>query len=895
MARRIAAWLAFLVALLSSGAHAQGIALDGAASGFTASGAISSMTWNHTVGAGNDRLLVVSFVADQSGAKNISSVTYNSVPLTRFGFVTSGAVWVEMWYLINPPTGTFQTRIVFSKTTPVAAAMSFTGVRQTDPFGAAATNNATSASPSVAVASAPGELVVDALMVDQVSGLTVTAGGAQTQLWARTGNSRGAGSTQDGGDAVTMSWKLSTSRAWGLVAGSMKPVEPDAPSGLSATPISSSEINLAWTDNATNEQGYKIERKLGVGGTYAEIATVGAGVTSYSDTGLAPDTTYYYRVRAYNAGGDSGYSNEANATTLGTVTSFNAVEPAANAVTGKIFTKIAGQNFALDIVALNSSGGLATGFTGTVKVEVVDSSGGGACASLPLIAAFTNQTFVGGDAGRHPLTSNTVANVFRNARVRVSFPVASPTIVSCSGDNFAIRPASLAFAVTNANRTTAGTTNTLNNTAIAGATVHNAGRPFRIAATAYNGAGTPAITSNYDGTPTAVLAACGGTACTATTGNLDVGTWSASAGTVTSTTATYDDVGAFTLQIVDSTYAAVDASDGTPASQLQISSTAAGVGRFVPDRFLVSATSITPRSGNAACSGSSFTYMSERMDARFTLTAVKFPSGTTARYTGSLARLVLTSPASFSFGAIDSAAPTLLSARLDTSLGSSGTWSNGVADVVAVIAVQRAATPDGPYGSVRIGIAPSDPDAVVLDAAALNLDADNNGSSERAQVGATTAVRFGRLRLQHAYGSQLIAMPIPVQVQHWNGTAFVTNTADSCTSLAVGNVALGNYQRNLNSGETTVLVAAPIAAGVGALRLTAPGAANNGSVDVSINLTTGTAGASCTAGMPASTASGLSYLQGAWCGAAYTGDPTARATFGVYRNSDQVVYRRENL
>jgi hypothetical protein len=93
------------------------------------------------------------------------------------------------------------------------------------------------------------------------------------------------------------------------------PTAPSAPTGLTATTASSSQINLAWTDNANNESGFRIERKLGAGGTYAEIATVGPNVTSYSDTGLAASTTYYYQARAYNAIGNSAYSNQANATT----------------------------------------------------------------------------------------------------------------------------------------------------------------------------------------------------------------------------------------------------------------------------------------------------------------------------------------------------------------------------------------------------------------------------------------------------------------------------------------------------------------------------------------------------------------------------------------------------
>ncbi|MDI6788572.1 MAG: putative Ig domain-containing protein, partial [Planctomycetota bacterium] len=74
-------------------------------------------------------------------------------------------------------------------------------------------------------------------------------------------------------------------------------------------------IALAWIDNSTDEDGFKIERKEGAGGTYAEIDTVGAGVTSYLNTGLSPATEYYYKVMAYNTGGNSAYSNEVNAVT----------------------------------------------------------------------------------------------------------------------------------------------------------------------------------------------------------------------------------------------------------------------------------------------------------------------------------------------------------------------------------------------------------------------------------------------------------------------------------------------------------------------------------------------------------------------------------------------------
>jgi len=94
------------------------------------------------------------------------------------------------------------------------------------------------------------------------------------------------------------------------------PNSPAAPSSLTAMAASNSQINLAWTDNANNENGFKIERKIGAAGIYTQIASTGANVTSYSDLGLSANTAYFYRVRAHNAGGHSGYSNSASDTTL---------------------------------------------------------------------------------------------------------------------------------------------------------------------------------------------------------------------------------------------------------------------------------------------------------------------------------------------------------------------------------------------------------------------------------------------------------------------------------------------------------------------------------------------------------------------------------------------------
>lgn len=80
---------------------------------------------------------------------------------------------------------------------------------------------------------------------------------------------------------------------------------PAAPTWSSATAISATQIGVAWTDNANNEDGYKIERKLGAGGTYVQIATLAANAHSYDDSGLVAETQYFYRIYAFNAGGSS--------------------------------------------------------------------------------------------------------------------------------------------------------------------------------------------------------------------------------------------------------------------------------------------------------------------------------------------------------------------------------------------------------------------------------------------------------------------------------------------------------------------------------------------------------------------------------------------------------------
>ena len=92
------------------------------------------------------------------------------------------------------------------------------------------------------------------------------------------------------------------------------PLPPSVPVNLISTAYSTSEIYLSWSD-VTNETGYKIYRALSPGGTYSLIDSTSANLTNYYDAGLIPLAKYCYRVKAYNTGGLSYYSNESCATT----------------------------------------------------------------------------------------------------------------------------------------------------------------------------------------------------------------------------------------------------------------------------------------------------------------------------------------------------------------------------------------------------------------------------------------------------------------------------------------------------------------------------------------------------------------------------------------------------
>jgi len=158
----------------------------------------------------------------------------------------------------------------------------------------------------------PHVAAVAALVIGKAKGLGLTLGPQQVRE-ILTSSAKDKGSP---GYDSTYGWGLVDATAALAKVGASSPVSPAAPTNLNANTASSSQINLSWLDKSGNETGFRIWRCTGSScTTFDQIATVGANVTSYANTGLLASTTYRYQVNAYNNDGESEYSNAATAVT----------------------------------------------------------------------------------------------------------------------------------------------------------------------------------------------------------------------------------------------------------------------------------------------------------------------------------------------------------------------------------------------------------------------------------------------------------------------------------------------------------------------------------------------------------------------------------------------------
>ncbi len=347
-------------------------------------------------------------------------------------------------------------------------------------------------------------------------------------------------------------------------------------------------------------------------------------------------------------------------------------------------------------------------------------------------------------------------------------------------------------------------------------------------------------------------------------------------GVATGTAFSWDEVGIITLtpNLLDGNYLGAGTVTGTTSGK---------VGRFYPAQFVLSNGLVTNRAdlcpnlpvAQPAGCPASFSYMDERMHASMTLTAQSVSGAVTQNYQGAFAKL---NPAALgnplSLAAANFASGTaVLTSRLNLSTAGTGAFALGVADINLPFALGRGAFADGAFNAVGIGIAPVDSDGVALNS--YDLDMDVIAGFDHRKVGVNTSVRYGRIRLSNGYGSTLYPLTLQADAQYWNGGVYANAIDDDLTRFTVGNVVLSNYAKNLNAGETCVSPPAcatskiyTFASGIVRYQLKAPGIDatgqnNNGSVDLQLN------------------------------SPGYLPSTTSRATFGVYKGSQDFIYMRE--
>ncbi|HEX5127768.1 MAG TPA: DUF4347 domain-containing protein, partial [Rhodocyclaceae bacterium] len=222
---------------------------DSTTSAATTTASVSSLTFSHTQGTGLNGILVVEY--STRGATSPTSITYGGQNLTQLSSISDAGATVttEIWYLLAPASGT--ANVVVTLPSPhefTVGATSFFNVDQTTPFGTVQTGTGTGTTPSINVASATGDLVIDSISSRQQTGTPTVAGG-QTSLWTNesgTGSSDplGASSTKAGAASVTMSWTLTDSQVWAALGVSMHAAANTAPV------VNTTAAALAYTENA---------------------------------------------------------------------------------------------------------------------------------------------------------------------------------------------------------------------------------------------------------------------------------------------------------------------------------------------------------------------------------------------------------------------------------------------------------------------------------------------------------------------------------------------------------------------------------------------------------------------------------------------------------------------
>jgi len=312
------------------------------------------------------------------------------------------------------------------------------------------------------------------------------------------------------------------------------------------------------------------------------------------------------------------------------------------------------------------------------------------------------------------------------------------------------------------------------------------------------------------------------------------------------------------------------------------------IGRFTPYDFAIVAN--TPQF-TTQCAAGNFTYLGQLFDyvvqPVLTVAARNALGGVTQNYTGAWMRMTNTSLTNKLYAALDGTLDVAGVPSPDPVISDLGggtvslTFSSG-----SGLAFQRAA-PVAPFDAeIALSIDVRDLDNVLYDPAAGlngNYSIGSTASGNGIDFDNGKTMRWGRLTLTNAFGSELVPLPMPLAIEYWEDIdpspatvyGFVTHSADGCTPLAAGDFILppASFSGNLDLGETAVS-SVSLGGGAGFVTLSAPGSGNDGSVDVVGNAP--------------------SHLDFDWDGdGVHDNDPSARATFGIYGGSPRQIYLRE--
>ncbi|WMW79366.1 hypothetical protein RF679_11980 [Undibacterium cyanobacteriorum] len=670
--------------------------------------------------------------------------------------------------------------------------------------------------------------------------------------------------------------------------------------------------SLAFIPAATGATFTPSTFTLGSSATTATVVmqptAASAGTYTLAATGLS--SVPLNGTKCTNASGTAAQSCSFTITNTPCVTGFECLEtglpyntPVTASNRNPLYTKLVNTGFRFDVVAIGVGGAIATGYAGSVNVELYDDSTAPACTAATALAGTTQAlTFAASDSGRKTIASNlALANAYGKLRCRVR----ETTVTACSSDSFTVRPSAISSISSTANADNSGGSAT--NTPIV-----KAGANFSLTAdtgvVGYNG--TPKINpallewtsvpASGRATPgTGTLAGSFTTAASAASGNGASGA-----------AFTYDEVGYFRFKaqgVYDDTFAALSSDIANGDCTNDASNTLVGgkygckfgntsvsnhFGRFIPDHL-----SMVPVSWVEPCTG--FTYMDQPLNLNVTLEGRNAANGRTFNYTGIFGKAVVSVEMENANSGV-----AIAPSRLTTSAAS---WLGGQY-LFSASSFTKAASPDGPYDALAIGLATTESDGVKMfdrdmQASTTACTADTAGTSSgtcTAKTMINTKMRQGRVKLSNAYGSERLALPIPVRIEYWAGSSagWTINTLDTaCTFPSATNFA-NSFSFTFPAGTTAKpnnLAACETAVSVNPVRLSAPGVGNNGFADVTLNLGSASGNQCVSVGGSGSAAVtlGKPWLQFNWLGTGNT-NPKARVNFGIYKKANEFIYTREN-